>query len=453
MSNIAWRNLVRMTASVILAAGVAAPALAQEVSEDSAEAADTSQPIQIAQGRTTYEIPARTQDRPRRGETVRGRARPQYDALGARVGSFIVLPEIEVQERYETNIFATNNNEEDDFITRLLPRAKLVSDWNNHQLQLDAGAAIGLHADNSDEDYEDYFLGASGRVDVRRSTNVRLGARYDHGHEDRASPDDAGTGEEPTELDEYTANTALFHNFGRLNATLDGSFQRITFDDVNTVGGGTDINHDRDRNVYEGGLRIGYEIVPQYEAFIRGSYNVRDYDGTEVGTGIDRDSTGYGVAVGMEVDFGGLVFGDFFAGFRRQDYDDPTLNSLSGVGGGADITWNVTGLTTITGRLVSDIGETTQAGASGRLVSTGQIEVDHELLRNLILGANIGATRDDYEGINRTDWLYRAGLDATYLINRYLRAGAGYDFVTRSAESSVNDYTNHVFMIRLGLQY
>jgi hypothetical protein len=453
MSKIAWRNLVRVTASVFFVAGLAAPALAQAVSEDSAQAADTSQPTQVAQGRTTYEIPARTQDRPRRGESVRDRARPQYDALGVRVGSFIFLPKITAQEQYESNIFATPNNEVDDYITRILPGARLVSDWNNHQLQFDAGAAVGLHAQNSDEDYEDYFVGTSGRVDIRRSTNLRLGARYDHGHEDRSSPDDPGTGKEPTELDEYAANTALFHNFGRLNATLDGTFQRITFDDVNTVGGGTNINHDRDRNVYEGGLRIGYEIVPQYEAFVRGSYNVRDYDGTEVGTGIDRDSSGYGVAVGMQVDFGGLVFGDFFAGFRHQDYDDPTLNSLTGVGGGADITWNVTELTTITGTLVSDIGETTQAGASGRLVSTGQIAVDHELLRNLILGANVGATRDDYEGINRTDWLYRAGLDATYLINRYLRAGAGYDFTTRDAETANNDYTDHVFMVRVGLQY
>ncbi|HEX9771445.1 MAG TPA: outer membrane beta-barrel protein [Kiloniellales bacterium] len=453
MSKLAWRNLVRMTASVFFAAGVAAPAMAQGVSEDSAEAADASGPIQIAQGRTTYEVPARTEDRPRRGETVAGRARPQYDALGARVGSFVFLPKLELQERYETNIFATPNNEEDDFITRILPRVRVASDWNNHQLQFDAGAAVGIHAQNPDEDYEDYFVGTSGRVDVRRSTNVRLGVRYDHGHDDRSNPDDAGTGEEPTEFDEYTANTALFHNFGRLNATLDGSFGRITFDDVDTVGGGTNINHDRDRNVYEGGLRIGYEIVPEYEAFVRGSYNVRQYDGTDFGTGIDRDSNGYGVVVGMEVDFGGLIFGDFFAGFRHQDYDDPTLDSLNGVGAGADITWNVTGLTTITGSLLSDVRETTQAGASGRLVSTGQIGIDHELLRNLILGADVGATRDDYEGINRTDWLYRAGIDATYLINRYLRVGADYDFVTRDADNANNDYTNHVFLVRVGLQY
>jgi hypothetical protein len=245
----------------------------------------------------------------------------------------------------------------------------------------------------------------------------------------------------------------LRHDFGRINASLAGSFDRFSYDDPDAVGGGTVVEHDRDRDVYEGTLRVGYEIVPQYEAFVQSSYNRRVYDGTESGTGVDRDSQGYGLAVGMEVDFGGIVFGDFFAGYRYQDYEDSSLDSFGGFGGGADITWNVTELTTITGLLSGDIRETTQAGASGRLVTTGQVGVDHELLRNLILGGNVRLTRDDYEGINRTDWIYGAGADATYLINRYLQAGASYQFRQRDAESSTNDFTNHIFLIRLGLQY
>jgi hypothetical protein len=155
----------------------------------------------------------------------------------------------------------------------------------------------------------------------------------------------------------------------------------------------------------------------------------------------------------MEVDFGGIVFGEFFGGFRSQSYDSSRLDDFSGFGGGADVTWNVTQLTTITGSLLGDLRETTQANSSGRMVATGEIGVDHELRRNIILGANIIGVRDDYEGINRTDWIYGAATDATYLINRYLRAGAEYEFRQRDGESSNNDFTQHVFLIRLGLQY
>jgi hypothetical protein len=470
---------------VLFAAGISTPVLADEASDEgvpstpqteSADAIDLSDPIlgdviasdpdgsadadrgtQIAQGVTTYEQRRRQLDLPGRGDTVRGRARPQYDPLGVRLGSFVLLPELTLQEQYETNIFFTENNEEDDFITRVMPGATLRSDWNNHQLTLETGADLGFYASNTDEDFQDYFVGASGRVDIKRSTQLNLRTRYRRAHESRESPDDADAvagmrvADEPTELDVYSAGASLRHDFGRLNGTLGGTFDRLSFQDPDAIGGGSINEHERDRNVYEGTLRVGYEIQPEYEAFVLGSYNVREYDGLE--GGVDRDSDGYGIAVGMQVDFGGIVFGDFFAGFREQSYDDSTLNDLNGFGAGADITWNVTGLTTITGSLLGDIRETTSAGASGRQVATGEIGIDHELRRNIIVGANIIGVRDDYEGINRTDWVYGAGADATYLINRYLRAGAEYEFRERDGESSTDDFTNHVFLIRLGLQY
>ncbi len=125
------------------------------------------------------------------------------------------------------------------------------------------------------------------------------------------------------------------------------------------------------------------------------------------------------MAVGLDVDFGGLVFGDFFVGYVSQDYDDSRLDDLSGVGGGGDITWNVTKLTTIGFSALGDVKETTVTGASGRVVATGEVTVDHELLRNLLLEANASVTRDHYEGISRTDYIYSAGFRLTYMINRY----------------------------------
>jgi len=489
MSKIAWRDLVRGTASVFLAAGLAVPALADEAGDQGAidaaqsESLDTfvlSDPlpadvltaegtesegpasldgaVQVAQGVTSYDRRRRLTDQPARGQTVTSRPRPQYDPLGVRMGSFVLLPQLDVVEQYETNIFATEDDEEDDFITRIIPNLTLQSDWNNHQVRFETGADVGRYWENSREDYEDYFVGASGRVDIRRSTQLNLGTQYRRAHESNEDPDDAGAAaEHPTELNLYSADVALRHDFGRFNATVAGGFDRITYEDPDARNPPPNkiIEHDRDRNVYEGRVRVGYEIQPQYEAFVLGSYNQRRYDGDEVGTGINRDSDGYAVALGMAVDFGGVIFGDFYAGYRVQDYDDSSLDDISGLGGGADITWNVTGLTTIVGSLTGDIRETTDPNASGRQVATGRVRVDHELRRNILLGGEVSATRDDYEGISRTDWFYTAGANGTYLINRYLRGGVSYEFRQRNADSgfSGEDFTNHVFLVRLGLQY
>jgi hypothetical protein len=203
---------------VLFAAGISVPVLADEASEasdegvpsipqtESADAIDLSDPIvgdaltadfkgsadaepaiQIAQGITTYERRRRDVDRTRRGDTVEDRARPQYDPLGQRMGAFVLFPELTVQEQYESNIFRDENDEEDDFLTRVMPNLTLQSDWNNHQLQLETGGDFGFYKDNSDEDFQDYFAGASGRIDIKRSTQLRLRTRYRHEHESRES--------------------------------------------------------------------------------------------------------------------------------------------------------------------------------------------------------------------------------------------------------------------------
>lgn len=398
-----------------------------------------------------YEVPRRGVE-VRRGETVTGRKRPELDPLGVRVGSFFVFPKLELEESYSDNIFADNASAQSDFITRILPSLRIESDWGNHALSLEGGADVGRYLDNTDEGFEDFRFGASGRVDVRRSTNVRARVTYQALHEDRGSPDDV-SGVEPTEFDEFSANIAGFHNFGRVNVTLGGTIDRFDFDDVATSSGTVINNDDRDRDDVEGSLRLGYEIVPDYEAFIRGAYNFRDYNSDLDDSGFNRDSNGYEVVAGLEADFGGIVFGDFFVGYRSQDFDDALFNTVGAPIVGADITWNVTPLTTIVGTASRLIRETTQADVSSRFLTTVGLSADHELLRNLLLGAHASFSHDDFEGIDRTDLIYRAGVNAKYMLNRYFYVSGGYDFRMRDGESSADDFTEDMIFVRLQAQY
>ncbi len=399
-----------------------------------------------------YEVPRRDVE-VRRGETVTGRKRPELDPLGVRAGTFLVYPKLELEESYSDNIFSDDDGEQSDFITRILPSLRIESDWANHALSLEGGADVGRYIDHTDEDFEDFHFGASGRVDVRRSTNVRARVRYQALHEDRGSPEDVN-GVEPTKFDIFSADVRGFHNFGRVNVTLGGTFDRYDFDDVARAAPLPSINNDdRDRDEVEGSLRVGYEIVPEYEAFIRGAYNFRDYDSDVDDNGLNRDSDGFDIVAGVEIDFGGIVFGDFFAGYDFQDFDDPQLNTMQGPTMGADITWTVTPLTTIVGRVSRHIRETTSKNASGRFLTSAGLSVDHELRRDLLIGADASFLHDDFEGIDRTDLIYKAGVNAKYMLNRYFYVLGGYDFRMRDGESSADDFTENIFFIRLQAQY
>ena len=46
---------------------------------------------------------------------VTARPRPDFDALGIRAGGFLIFPSVTVDGQYNDNVFATDENEEEDF--------------------------------------------------------------------------------------------------------------------------------------------------------------------------------------------------------------------------------------------------------------------------------------------------------------------------------------------------
>jgi hypothetical protein len=388
---------------------------------------------------------------PERGETVLTRDRPELEPMGVRVGSFLVLPSITGAEEFNSNIFATPDEEVSDFITHVLPSLIIDSDWAVHRLTFRADADIGVYADNEDENFQDYRVGAAGRLDISSMSHFALGADFKHLHEARDSPDDVG-GAEPTEFNDIAATAEFYQEFGRFRARVLGTFDDLNFDDVPGAGG--DINNDdRDRYETEGTVRLGYELVPEYEAYAQGSYNVRNYDAATDDNGFDRDSNGFSGDVGIEVDFGGITFGDFFIGYRAQYYDDPEFETIDGLDAGAHLVWNVTPLTTVTGTLRRSIGETVSEDSSGFIGTEFDLTVDHELLRNLILGAEARYVNRDYEGIDRIDDVYEAGINANYMLNRNVYLGGGYEYHSRHSTFAEEEYDQHVATIHLTLQY
>ncbi len=278
-------------------------------------------------------------------ETVTTRPRPEVDPLGVRMGSFFLFPKIGLSETYDDNIFRTDGSEVDDFITVLSPSLNLKSNWNRHSLNFGASADIGRYADRTTENYEDYNVNTGGTLDITRRSHLSGGLSYAKLHEERGSPD-AANGINPTEYKLANADASFRQQLNRVNVTVGGTAKNYNYDDVSLSGGGVSNQDDRDRNEYEGSVRLGYEIVPQYEAFVKTTVNKRSYISSVDDAGVNRDSNGYALDGGVRIDLTGKTFGDVFVGYRSQDYKDPTLSTVSGMDFGADLTWNATSLTT-----------------------------------------------------------------------------------------------------------
>jgi hypothetical protein len=380
------------------------------------------------------------------GQTVTERPRPEYDPLGQRVGGFILYPDVDVRETYDSNINASNTVTHGDFITSVRPSLQLKSDWNRHALNFHANSNIVHYAQYDNNDYTDYSVGGDGRLDIHHDARLFANAGYSILHLPWWSPNTFTGQGKPTEYSDTAFGLAGEKEFNRLSFRLDQNYDRYDFSNV--VASGSEILESKNDYADERlNLHSGYELMPGRQVYALTGYDWRIYDKTSDLFGYNRNSNGYILALGTKYDVTGITFFDVYVGYRQQDYDDARLGAIAGPTGGAKLTWNVTTLTTITGNVTRDIDETLIAHSSGYFATTETVRADHELLRNLLLNATVGHETDDFVGINRSDDYLLFGAGAKYLMNENLWLTGGYAYRSRSSNlSGTGAGDNQVFL-------
>jgi hypothetical protein len=362
---------------------------------------------------------------------MRGELRPAYDPRGLRVGSFVVHPSVSVELAYDDNLFASRDNKRQDWRYTVQPALRILSNWRRHALDFTAELAHRFHRRTKSEDSTDWSARLDGRVDILRNTAFSLGGGYARRTEPRGIATAITDAAEPTRFDEISASVTLDQRFNRMTARLRGAFTDLRYEPVALLGGGSVSNRDRDRRIWAGEARLGYDISPDTMVFLRGAYNQVRYRLRPPMVGVDRNSEGYEAGIGSEFKITRFVTGTLFAGYRHQRFTDPLFDDVSGIVYGGEISWEVTPRTTV--RLFGDstIEETVLAGSSAVLSRSVGIAVAHELMRNIRLSSSGRFQRDDFRDFNRTDDSWQTDLRADYLMNRNLSFGLGYTYQHR----------------------
>lgn len=389
-----------------------------------------------------------------RAEMVSERPRLAYDPLGVRVGGFLLYPSVEFGVRSDDNLYERKEEEKRGAIVHLRPRIAGVSQWRNHEIEFAAGLEANEFRDPQEKDLTNWFVGTAGRLDITRDAWVRASLDARKLHDERGDPDSPSTVDRPVSRQRLSARIEGFWQVNRLSLGVEGRYADIAYEDpIHTVTGRRVVQNDRDRNEGQFSARVGWELMPAREAFVRATRYVRSYDRPEGNERYRRDSDGTEFVAGARMDLGSLLFADLFFGYRKQSYDnDGRLPAVEGQTYGGSLTWNVTRLTTIHGEVARTVNETALSKAAGNLSTAYELGADHELLRNLLLGASIGLTTNRYVGSGREDEILRLGSAATWLINRNLRAVFSYRFQQRDSTVDRDDYDKNLVYLSVRLQ-
>ncbi|WP_291711287.1 outer membrane beta-barrel protein [Bradyrhizobium sp.] len=369
------------------------------------------------------------------GQPPRKRLRTDDDPFGAvgdYAGSFLVKSAVEVSGGYGTN--PARLNAPRGLATYVVaPEFLAVSDWERHALVADLrgsftgyGGSLPATIDGApnpaptDIDRPDFTGHIDGRLDVSRDLRLTAQTRLHVATDNPGSPNiQAGLARYP--LATSFGGTAGFdQNFNRLQVSAGGTIDRTTYQQSKLTDGTFSSNDDRNFNQYGGVGRISYEVTPGVKPFAEIEGDSRVHDQKFDRSGFERDSSGGYAKAGTSFELTRLLTGEVSIGYAARNYIDPRLNRLEGFLTAGSLVWQVSGLTTARFNADTQVAETTLPGASGVLVHTYTVEVDHDFRRWLTAIGKFSYGTLDYQGFGRTDRTWSAEGDLIHKLTRNL---------------------------------
>ena len=355
---------------------------------------------------------------------------------GYRVGSFLLKPEASISGVYDSNVFATRKNEDEDEILLISPSLHMGSMWDKHKLDINMGGDFGRYQSYSSENYDDYWLNADGRYDLSTKTNVFGGIGFSQEHEDSTSPDYLQSGSGPVVIDSNRAHAGVSHHWGKTAVRFGGTYESLDFEDSGLI-----TNQDRNRDLTGLGARLTYALHPQYNIYGQGVWDKRNYDTFTDDNGFQRSSDGYRTDVGLIATLSNRVKAEAYIGMLRQDYDDARFTATSAVDFGGNVNWRIAPRTTMKVTLDRSLEETTLAASSGYLYTSLSGAVTHELSPRTHLTASISVAEADYQKLDRNDDYYGAQIGMRYYLSPNWYLGAEYRLLKHN--SDVQDQINN----------
>jgi hypothetical protein len=368
---------------------------------------------------------------------------PNFVGQGLPMGSFLVLPSLTIDNIYNDNIFASDRNEEDDYIVSIIPALGIENVGERHSVSLGAFGKIDRYADFTSEDDEEYAVESNGRFDFTDNASVVTG--LEHGRRTiRRSNSENTDRNKPEQVDFVNFDFSYRHEFGRFRLDLDPFVQRRDYVERSDA--------DRDRTQVGGSPRIWYRFSPAFAVFLEPGARHIDYDRRVDDNGEERGSLTLRGFAGARFDITSVIVGEIAVGAVHMDFDESSFDNVTTVGARGSLTWEITRLTELRAEIIRRVAPTNLAGASSKIQTLSQVRVRHELLPNLFLRVDGAYFRENFKELSREDDNFRVRAGAEYLINRFLSVGVGYDFRYRDSDDSRRDFKRNVVRLAIELR-
>jgi hypothetical protein len=358
------------------------------------------------------------------------RAAESEDALPwIQVGPAIVHPYLSLKETYSDNVYYTEKNTTNDFITTILPSVTLSLPFRMHELSLGASAEFLRYAENTELNVTPYELFVLGDFTIGDRVQVKVGDTYRHAAESPlASPNRAGE-----MYDDNAAALSVKYAFVDV-AQLQLDYTRTMLDYPESA------YRTRDEDLVS--VFLYYRVLPVTSAFIEYDFKNVAYD-----TSTENDNVAHNGHLGATWEISEFSKGTAKIGYQEKNYTDASLEDYGTWTASVDLLHQFTDAASA--RLLGkrDVNEGKDPGVRYYTTSGVYVDFTYRFLDRLAgqLEGSYGV--DDYsdpppdKSLVRKDTTARAGLGAKYSFNGWLDVSAGYAYLKRDSNYAKYDAT------------
>ncbi len=354
---------------------------------------------------------------PKRSKTADARDETAYDPTGIRLGSFILLPAVELRGGYTSNAAQTSAGGPSGTAI-IAPDILLRSDWTSNEFQFRLKGAYEYYTDSSVAADPNLYVEANGRIDLPRDWALRLKADYTY---ENQTTNQLGFPEEvanPPGVNTYDGGATLDGEIGRTVLQLRGtatytSYDALSVDDVTVT------QAYLDNTLINAAARIGYQVTPTIAPFVEAELSSRLFDRSiDPLSGYSRNSNGITLRGGIAYSAAPILKGEIALGWRHQTYVDSSFSSFDLPTIDASLVWSPSPLTQVALTAATYIDPAYDISASSTIVYDLGLQVQRYVRRNFTLEADLGWQHQHYIDADLNEITYEAGIQGTWKLSR-----------------------------------
>ena len=363
--------------------------------------------------------------------------------------SFLLFPNLTLEQAYNDNVLGTENNEKSDFVTVIKPEIIIAKDIGRHEFTARFASEIRRHFDVEDENVENYNAELKGNIEIKRGLDIPLEISYRNGHLNRIDQRRASVNEltvKPLKNKALELESGIIFKPNRLILSLLGNYREGRLENEELFNGTTLNRDNRNVNIQRAKAQIAYEYRNGFTPFAEVTFAHEDYI-NEASDAVSRNNDLLRILGGTSFDYKGLVTGFLGIGYEQRNFDDALVKDTNALSLDGSITWEPTAKT----KFLFDIARQTFEDnliVAGLTETTAGIEIRHEFKKDLFGRMHLSYELDDFEDIAREDETYDSEFELLYIIGPHLQLGAGYNYITRESSAAGLGLDNSIVFIR-----